>query len=238
MLLVDEYRPQEVTVQEGYDRWAATYDSENPLIAVEEPYVDTLLARLPITSALDVGTGTGRYALKLARRGIAVTAIDQSPEMLAVAKQVAQAEGLTVDFQLVSLDHDLPFESGQFDFLICALMLCHVPNLARAFQAFARVLQADGTALITAFHPEVIGQGWRTVFGQSGITYQIPNMLHTRADYLQGLTLAGLTPLTVIDALFREVPDGSFSPAMIAEHGHKPFCLIIVAQKIQGGHDA
>src|SRR5437899_1807808 len=102
----------EVSTQKGYALWAASYDHENnALIAVEEPRVDALVAALPMTAALDVGTGTGRHALKLARRGVTVTAIDQSPEMLAVAQQAAFIEGLTIDFQLASLDDGLPFES-------------------------------------------------------------------------------------------------------------------------------
>src|SRR3989442_5128240 len=95
--LAVEYPVRKVSTQEGYARWAATYDHEkNALIALEEPYVDAIVATLPITSALDVGTGTGRHALKLARRGIAVTAIDPSLEMLTVAQNSAR----TQDFRL------------------------------------------------------------------------------------------------------------------------------------------
>src|SRR5690348_1626961 len=112
----------DVSTQEGYAIWASTYDSEQyPLIVVEEPRVTALISSLPITHALDVGTGTGRHALPLARRSIHVTAIDQSPEMLAHARQKAQREGLQIDFHLASLTDGLPFATGQFDFLINAL---------------------------------------------------------------------------------------------------------------------
>ncbi|HEV2582453.1 MAG TPA: hypothetical protein VGT44_16470 [Ktedonobacteraceae bacterium] len=48
---------QEMSTQEGYALWAASYDQENnALIAIEEPHIDTLLARLPFTTTLDVGT--------------------------------------------------------------------------------------------------------------------------------------------------------------------------------------
>src|SRR5260370_41256892 len=95
---------QEVSVQDGYALWAASYDQEkNGLIFVEERHVDRLLAQLPFTRVLDVGTGTGRYALKLARRGASVNATDQAPEMLAVARQTAQRRGLSMGFWLSSL---------------------------------------------------------------------------------------------------------------------------------------
>ena len=47
---------------------------------------------------LEVGAGTGRIALPLARAGHAVTALDPSPAMLAVARRHAAAEGLAVTF--------------------------------------------------------------------------------------------------------------------------------------------
>ena len=47
---------------------------------------------------LEVGAGTGRIALPLARAGHAVTALDPSPAMLAIARHRADAEGLAVTF--------------------------------------------------------------------------------------------------------------------------------------------
>ena len=46
---------------------------------------------------LDVGAGTGRVALELARAGHAVTALDREPELLAALAERARAEGLRVD---------------------------------------------------------------------------------------------------------------------------------------------
>lgn len=225
---------QEVSALEGYALWASSYDSDserNALIVVEEPHVDALLASLPMTAVLDVGTGTGRYALKLAQRGATVTAIDQSPEMLAVARYTAHTKGLVIDFQLASLDDTLPFESGQFDFLICALMLCHVPNLAHAFQEFSRVLQEGGYLLFTDLHPDIVSQGGRTDFRKPGTKYLIFNTLNTRADYVDALVMNGFTILDLIEIPFRDVPDGYFSPAFIDEQSDKSFCWIVLTQK-------
>lgn len=53
---------------------------------------------------LEVGAGTGRIALPLARAGHPVTALDPSPAMLAIARERAAAEGLALAF----LDGRLP----------------------------------------------------------------------------------------------------------------------------------
>ena len=56
--------------------------------AGEAAYIHNLIRRhLPMAeSVLDLGCGTGRHAFLLAERGLAVTGIDRSTEMLAVAK--------------------------------------------------------------------------------------------------------------------------------------------------------
>jgi 2-polyprenyl-3-methyl-5-hydroxy-6-metoxy-1,4-benzoquinol methylase len=165
VMLETEFERREVSAKEGYARWADYYDHErNPLVAVEEPLVDAILGRLHVATALDVGAGTGRLALKLARRGIAVTAIDQSAEMLAVAKENARRERLAIDFRLGSLEDGLPFPPAEFDLVTCALVLCHVPDLGQAAREFYRVLHEGGYLLITDFHPDAVATlGWRTV---------------------------------------------------------------------------
>ena len=227
---------QEVNTREGYARWASSYDQEtNALIVLEEAHVDPLLAQFPFSRVLDVGCGTGRYALKLARKGARVTALDQSPEMLAVARQTAEQEGLSIDFRLASLDDGLPLEANQFNLLICALMLCHVADLAHAMREFARVLRPGGYLLITDFHPDSVSYGWRTGFQQIGVKYRLPNILHTRNDYLEAIKSSGLTFLQAIDLPLRALPARDYPPPLtrefIAMHGERLFCLILVAQK-------
>src|SRR5262249_52642709 len=158
-----------------YALWAASYDQEaNGLIYLEQRQVNRLLAPLSFTSVLDLGTGTGRHALQLARLGARVTALDQSPEMLAIARQAAHQEGLSIAFHLHSLEERLPFEDRQFDLVICALTLSHVPHLAQVLEECARVAQPEGHLLITDFHPDHTRYGWRTAFRRDGIKYQLP----------------------------------------------------------------
>ncbi|KAB3548014.1 MAG: class I SAM-dependent methyltransferase, partial [ANME-2 cluster archaeon] len=68
---------------------------------------------------IDIGCGTGRHSIELARRGYKVTGIDLSESQLARAKEKAKAQNLQIDFQ----KHDarkLPFKN-EYDL---AIMLC------------------------------------------------------------------------------------------------------------------
>lgn len=79
------------------------------------------LARGP--EVLDVGCGTGNVALRLARRGLNVTGVDLSPQMLDVARGKTPL-GLGVRWVETSavelIDH---FEPESFDTITCVLLL-------------------------------------------------------------------------------------------------------------------
>lgn len=68
---------------------------------------------------IDIGCGTGRHAVELAKRGYTVTGIDLSESLLEKAREKAKKYRLKIDF--IRHDaRDLPFEN-QFD---VAIMLC------------------------------------------------------------------------------------------------------------------
>ncbi len=235
LLLATEFTPREVSVQEGYALWAATYDHLNPLVAVEEPVVEALLVALPpVASALDVGTGTGRLARKLAHRGIAdVLGVDATPEMLAVARETAHREGLSnLRFELAALgDAPLPAAADSIDLLTCGLMLCHVPDLRAAIRECVRVVHPGGWLLLTDFHPATSAFGWRTDFISPDGVFLLPNTPNRREDYLNGLTEAGCRLLDVQDIALGSEPYGDVSEVVVKAKGLPPLCLVVLAQK-------
>jgi SAM-dependent methyltransferase len=83
-----------------FDAHAPVYD-ENVFTKNTVKEVDFLLEELglaPGSSILDVGCGTGRHSIELAKRGYALTGLDLSSEMLAQAAAKAEAEGVHVDW--------------------------------------------------------------------------------------------------------------------------------------------
>jgi ubiquinone/menaquinone biosynthesis C-methylase UbiE len=104
---------------------------------------------------LDVGSGTGTLAIaaatRVGQRGV-VVGVDASAEMVAYARAKALRASSPVTFQQTPA-HALPFPDAQFDVVLCALALHHVPEAARleAIREMRRVLAPAGRVLVVEF---------------------------------------------------------------------------------------
>src|SRR6185295_11091337 len=146
------------SIRAGYDGWAAVYDHDaNPLLALEEPLVRAVVGDARGLAALDLGCGTGRHALWLARAGASVTALDFSEGMLAAARAKPGAEA--VRFVVHDLHEPLPFASSAFDLVVSGLVLEHLRDLAAFFGEVRRVLRPGARAVVSAMHPAMLLRG-------------------------------------------------------------------------------
>jgi ubiquinone/menaquinone biosynthesis C-methylase UbiE len=97
-----------------------------------------MVGRIKDRQMLDVGTGTGRAALILAAGGAKVTAVDASEEMLAIARQRAAEQMLSIKFQQGDA-HALEFADRSFDAVVSFRMLMHTPEWERCVAELCRV---------------------------------------------------------------------------------------------------
>ena len=104
----------------------------------QERVIAGFLDPLDRRTVLDVGTGTGRAAIALARRGAFVTGVDASTEMLAVATRRARDAGVDVTF-LAGDAHQLAYGDRSFDAVICLRVLMHTPDWRRSLSELCRV---------------------------------------------------------------------------------------------------
>ena len=141
--------PGAIGTAEVYRNWASSYDRPgNRLVEIEQPIVRGVLSGLPVGAALDAACGTGRHTGCLADLGHHVIGLDQSPEMLARARErLPEIPLLTASLQRIPLADDT------VDTVVCALALTHVPELAPVFTEFARVLRPGGHLVISDAHP-------------------------------------------------------------------------------------
>ncbi len=107
--------------EELFTNYAATYDKQvfTQGTLQETDFLEQELNFDRNKRILDIGCGTGRHAIELAKRGYTVTGIDLSESQLNHAKQKAEAEQVSVDFQQTDARR-LTFRN-EFDLII---MLC------------------------------------------------------------------------------------------------------------------
>jgi len=138
---------REASAQAYFARHAAEWDTLRRLHGADEPVEAALLAALDgeaIGGLLDVGTGTGRMAQLLSPRAGRVTALDNSPEMLRIAR--ARLQDLPADkINLVQGDFTaLPFAEDAFDTVLFHQVLHFAQDPAVVLGEAARVLRPGG----------------------------------------------------------------------------------------------
>jgi S-adenosylmethionine-dependent methyltransferase len=100
---------------------------------------------------VDVGAGTGGFAVRLAALGHHVTVVDPSPDALAGSRWRAAELGVTLTaVQGEASDLAALVGEGAADLVVCHNVLEYVDSPAAAMAAIARVLRAGGTVSVLA----------------------------------------------------------------------------------------
>lgn len=102
----------------------------------QERLVFSILPKVAGWNVIDVGAGTGRFAVPLIEQGACVTACDASAQMLQVLQEKIQNERLKVS---VEDAHQLPFPDRCFDCALSFRMLMHVVDWRKALGQLCRV---------------------------------------------------------------------------------------------------
>jgi demethylmenaquinone methyltransferase/2-methoxy-6-polyprenyl-1,4-benzoquinol methylase/phosphoethanolamine N-methyltransferase len=141
-------------------RWARLYDLGTTLLSFGKLAAlhRTIVELAGIRSGervLDVGCGPGRLALVAAtatKPGGEVRGIDPAPEMIELARRRAARAGAPARFD-VGVIEALPCPDEQFDVVLSALMLHHLPDelKRRGLAEIYRVLNPSGRVVAVDF---------------------------------------------------------------------------------------
>jgi ubiquinone/menaquinone biosynthesis C-methylase UbiE len=119
----------------------------------------------PGDRVLDMGCGAGRHAFEMYRRGGDVIAFDQDADELAAVLELfgamKEAGEVPVGAEADIKQGDaleLPFADGEFDRIVAAEVLEHIPADIQAIGELVRVLRPGGTIAVSVprWLPEII----------------------------------------------------------------------------------
>lgn len=112
-------------------------------------WLEAITARLPQGEKLhilDVGTGTGFFAILLSRLGHTVEGIDLTPAMLEEARDQAFQQGLDIVFREMDAQN-LDYEDESFDVVLSRNLTWTLPEPEKAYGEWYRVLKKGGLLL-------------------------------------------------------------------------------------------
>lgn len=141
----------------AFEEWVGFPDAAATVREIDQILSSTEIS--PPVSVLDVGCGTGRHSLELARRGCRVVGIDVSEHFINSAQEQAAAQAVEVDFRLLRAS-DIEY-SAEFDIAIAwnhTLGFMSDSELRRGFTRIKRALKPKGVFLLVLAGPKLTRQ--------------------------------------------------------------------------------
>ena len=100
---------------------------------------------------LDLGCGSGRHVVYLAKKGFEVYGIDIAKHGIKIAREWLREEGLKAKLRIGGIYKKLPYKDNFFDVIICIRTLNHgkIEWIRRAIREMFRILKPNGYVFVT-----------------------------------------------------------------------------------------
>jgi malonyl-CoA O-methyltransferase len=186
-----KYKEVRMSIQQAYNDWSSSYDTDENLTRdLDQQVTRQALADARFKSILETGCGTGKNTSFLSEIGQRVHALDFSPGMIEKAREKVKAEN--VRFSIADLTQRWPCEDGDYDLIVCNLVLEHIEDLSFIFSEAYRVLDEKGRFLVNELHPFRQYEGKKARFSSEAGATEIPAFIHHTSDFLNAAAKNGL----------------------------------------------
>jgi ubiquinone/menaquinone biosynthesis C-methylase UbiE len=115
------------------------------------PKIAEFFRKNDVKRVLDLGCGTGRHMLYLARRGFEVYGIDVAKEGIKIARQCLKDSKIRANLKVGSIYEKLPYQDNFFDAVISIRVIHHagIKDIKKLIREIKRILKPKGLIFVT-----------------------------------------------------------------------------------------
>jgi excisionase family DNA binding protein len=145
------YVNDENQVKDYFDQIAPQYNEQRRIV-YGDALREIIFSQIKVEKediVADIGAGTGYLTIELAKKAAQVIAVDNSSQMLSVAREEAGKAGLSNIHFLEGNAEELPLENETMDMVFANMLLHHVNDPPIVFREMYRILKSGGKVMVT-----------------------------------------------------------------------------------------
>jgi ubiquinone/menaquinone biosynthesis C-methylase UbiE len=133
--------------------WDKAFKKEGKIFTKPQedmPKIVKLFKKNGVKRVLDLGCGSGRHVVYLAKHGFEVYGIDIAKSGIKIAKEWLKEEGLKANLKVGDIYKKLPYKDNFFDAIICIRTLRHgkIEWIRRCIKEMKRILKPNGLIFV------------------------------------------------------------------------------------------
>jgi len=224
-------------IEETYEIWAKDYDrvsKRNPATQADRNLIIPLLDPKRKDVILEIGCGTGRFTLEIAKKCSKIIGVDFSAKMLEVARKKSK-NFKNVRYRQADVRDGLKFfETESFDKIVCPLIINHIPDITVFFEEIFRLMNKGGVMVFDDVNPDSrseIRPVYRDLLYEMSQNGKKIFYIHSIDDIIHNLQRAGFEIEQVKFLRIDETIRGTLTKEAFERNKGRTFGIVVKARK-------